>query len=82
MPQVATITSKRQLTIPVKIYKRLGFKSGQKVVVYETDNGLKIEPLLSLVEKLAGSVKLPKRFKGKSVEEMIKIARKERFSKR
>lgn len=82
MPQVATITSKRQLTIPVKIYKQLGFKSGQKVVVYETDNGVKIEPLLSLVEKLAGSVRLPKRFKGKSVEEMIKIARKERFSKR
>jgi bifunctional DNA-binding transcriptional regulator/antitoxin component of YhaV-PrlF toxin-antitoxin module len=81
MSQIATITSKRQLTIPVDIYRYLGFKAGQKVIVSKSGTGVKIEPVLSLLDKLAGSVKIPRRLKGLSAEEIIKIARKERFNK-
>lgn len=77
MEQLATITSKRQLTIPVSIFRKLNLVEKEKVFVMEEDGIIKIIPALSLLDKLAGSVKVPKRFKGLSSDEMIKKAKNE-----
>ncbi|PIQ69948.1 hypothetical protein COS55_02495 [Candidatus Shapirobacteria bacterium CG03_land_8_20_14_0_80_40_19] len=75
----ATITSKRQLTIPVELFKRLNFKIGQKVTVSEEAGALKIEPMEALLDRLAGSVKIPKRFAGLGLEEIVDRAKAEYF---
>ena len=60
MPHLATITSKRQLTIPVGIF----------------------QPARILIEELSEAVSLPKRFKGLSVDKIIKKAKQEYFTER
>lgn len=82
MFQIATITSKRQLTIPVSTFRRLGFEEGQKVLVTEIDGAMQIKPVINLVESLAGSVDVPKRFKDLTPDKMIKRTKKEYFSKK
>ena len=82
MMKIATITSKRQLTIPVSFFKHLALKAGQKVIVSQEDNFIKIEPALSIVERLAGSVKRPTRFKKMSLSKIINKAKKEYFKQR
>ena len=79
MNYLATITSKRQLTIPVELYNELAYKEGQKVVISKTDEGFKIESALALVDRLAGSVKVPKEYKNLPVEKIITKAKKEYF---
>lgn len=76
---MATITSKRQLTIPVKIFRKLGLQDGEKVQVSEENGSIKITSYLKLLDELAGSVKLPKRFKGLPIDEVIKRAKDEYF---
>ena len=75
MQQTATITSKRQLTIPVEIFRQLGLKQGRKVIVSVENEVIKITSAVSLVEKLAGSVKVPGEFKGMLVEQIVKRAK-------
>lgn len=82
MNYLATITSKRQLTIPVALYQQMNFRQGQKVVIYKTDSGMKIESALSLVDRLAGSVKIPKRFKNLTADQIVAKAKKEYFKER
>ncbi len=77
---MATITSKRQLTIPAKIFRKLGLKEGEKVKVVEENGSIKITSYFKLLNELAGSVKLPKRFKGLSIDQVIEKAKKEYFS--
>lgn len=77
-----TITSKRQLTIPAKLAKKLNLKSGEKVSISEKEGSIIITSQLALVEKLAGSVKLPKRWQGKDIDEVIELAKYEHFKKK
>ena len=82
MTNLATITSKRQLTIPVEVFKKAKLAQKQKVLV-EVDNGLvKITPAAYFVEQLAGSVKVPAKFKGLSMNQIIAQAKKDYFSKK
>lgn len=81
MTYTATITSKRQLTIPVAIFKELGFTIGEKVILIQEDEGIKIKSQRALLRKLAGSVKVSKRFKGLTPDQMIEKARDEYFKK-
>ena len=81
MLQVATITSKMQLTLPVSIARKIGLKSGQKVAVSEKEGKITLTPIRSLIEELAGSVTVPSKLKGKSVDGIIHIAKSEHFSK-
>ena len=69
--QIATITSKNQLTLPVDIVRKIGLKVGQKVIVSEEGGKVVITPAEDLVEELAGSLKMPKKWKGRSMEEII-----------
>lgn len=79
MTHTATITSKRQLTIPVELFKKLGLKENQKVLVRENKGVLEIESALAAVERLTGSVKMPKRFQGMDLDKIIEKAKDEYF---
>jgi AbrB family looped-hinge helix DNA binding protein len=50
MGEVATITSKKMVTIPAKIMKRYGLSQGQKVSFVEVDGAIMLVPVLSLKE--------------------------------
>lgn len=39
-------------------------------------------PALALIDSLAGSVKIPKRYRGLSLKEIVRKAKRERFKKR
>jgi len=43
------------------------------------DGVIKVEPAVDLVRRLAGSVKVPKRFRGMAIDEVIEKAKKEYF---
>ncbi len=81
MDQLATITSKRQLTIPSLIFRHLNLHSGQKVHVSTDNNSIIIKPAISLVENLAGSVSLPPKYKGLSLDQTIKKTKQDYFKK-
>lgn len=82
MRQLATITSKRQLTIPVRIFEKLALGEGERVVVAEEKGKIIIRPAKNLVEELAGAISLPKRFKGLSLEKIIQKAKREYFARK
>lgn len=79
MSQMATITSKKQLTLPSALFKKAGFKVGQKVIVTEENGSLKLTSAERLVEELAGSVPIPKKWQGKALDQIIDEARDEYF---
>lgn len=79
--ETATITSKRQLTIPATIFKRMGLLEGQKVVVFEEEGMLRIESARALLDRLDGCVKVPVRFKNLPIDKIIKKAKEEYFKK-
>ena len=80
--QTATITSKYQFTVPMAIVRRLGLKSGQKVVVSEEKGRVVLTPSRKLVEELAGSLKMPKKWKNKNLDEIIESSKTEYFKKK
>lgn len=77
MQKVSTITSKRQLTIPSQIFRAVGLKEGQKVLVEDRDGTVVVKLAHDVVDRLAGSVKLPPRFRSLAIEEIIRRAKKE-----
>lgn len=81
MLQTVSVTSKRQITIPAAIYSKLRLEKGQRLIVFTEKDRIVMEPAEFLIEKLAGSVSVPKRFKGKTLEQVIQEAKQEYFSK-
>ncbi|RLC34658.1 hypothetical protein DRH14_02430 [Candidatus Shapirobacteria bacterium] len=82
MTYYATITSKRQLTIPTAIYKQSGLTKSQKVIV-SIDNGIiKIQPALDFVNQIAGSFQLPPKYKNKNISQIIQTAKKSYFKRK
>lgn len=82
MTQIATITSKKQLTLPTLLFEKAGFKIGQKVVVSEKDGRLILTPAEKLVEELAGSIPIPKKWQGKNIDQVIEEAKDEYFKEK
>lgn len=82
MTQMATITDQRQLTLPIALFYNNMFTAGEKVVVETLDDGIKITSALKLVQKLAGSVPIPQKFKGMPIDEIIKKSREEYFQRK
>ena len=70
MQKISTITSKRQLTIPSQIFQAVGLKEGQKVLIEDKDGAVIVKPASDVVDRLAGSVKVPARFVALGIEEM------------
>ena len=79
MAQIATITSKKQLTLPAAVFKKAGLKIGQKVIVSEENGHLLITPAERLVEDLAGSVSIPAKFKGGDIDKAIEFSKEKYF---
>lgn len=77
MQKVSTITSKRQLTIPSQIFQAVGLKEGQRVLIEDKEGTVVVKPANDVVERLAGSVKVPMRFVSMGIEEIIRRAKKE-----
>lgn len=82
MNYIATITSKRQLTIPVALFKKAKFAKGDRVLFEEENGKILLRSATALVEELSGSVKIPKRFYGLDADELIKKAKEEYFNKK
>lgn len=76
MYQTATITSKRQLTIPAEMYRKMNFEKRQKVILSLEADIIRIEPAVDLVERLAGSLSVPPAYRGKDVEAIIAEAKR------
>lgn len=84
MDYMATITSKRQFTIPARLFKKAGYKPQQKMLVRLLDpkNGvITISPMIKLVEKLAGSVTISDEYKGLDLDQIIEKSKYDHFSK-
>ena len=81
MNQLATITSKNQLTLPAALFRKAGFRIGQKVIVTEENGSLNIIPAERLIEELGGILKPIKKWKGKSNEDIIEQSKMEYFRK-
>lgn len=81
MNYLGSITSKRQLTIPISVFNDTKFKIGQKVIIKKMGDAIVINPASTLVEKLAGSIAIPTRFKGVSPDQILSIAKSEHFKK-
>ncbi|MBI4089761.1 MAG: AbrB/MazE/SpoVT family DNA-binding domain-containing protein [Candidatus Levybacteria bacterium] len=79
MNQNATITSKMQFTIPINIARKVGVKSGEKVNVSEENGRIIIAPVKNLLKELAGSLSLPKTWKGKDIDSIIKESKQRHF---
>lgn len=79
MTQMATITSKKQLTLPAELFRKAGLRVGQKVIVSEENGRLVLTPAEKLVEELAGFLSMPKKWKGKSLNRIIEESTEEYF---
>lgn len=82
MTYTATITSKRQITLPAALFSDLGLKQGQKLVITKRGNELVMKSALDAINKLCGSVKRPVDYKDMDIDEMIEKAKYEYFSKK
>lgn len=81
MTKTATITSKRQITIPAALFSKVGLAERQKVLISEEEGKLVITPIVGLIEKLAGSLEVPNRWKGKDIDTIIEESKAEYFAK-
>lgn len=82
MQQMATITGKMQLTVPMKVAGKIGLKNGDKVMISDNLGKIIITPAKSLIEELAGSLSMPKKWQGKKVEQIIEDAKAEHFKEK
>ncbi len=82
MAHLATITSKRQLTIPSALFSKAKFSKGDKVIIEESNGDIRITSSANLVEKLAGSVSVQKHLRGVDLNKAVKIAKKSYFKRK
>ena len=78
--QTATITSKGQITIPVKIIKQAKLKKGQKLIFTLENNIIHMESATDMVKRLAGSLVLPKKYQEIDLDTLIKQAKQSHAS--
>jgi AbrB family looped-hinge helix DNA binding protein len=79
MLQTVRITSKRQITIPVKIFNQLDLNKGDRLIVEVDSNRIIFQKAQQLLDELAGSLGIPQRYKNKSLDFIIREAKKEYF---
>lgn len=77
-----SISSKKQITLPSKIYHKLGIKMGDKLsLIYnEGTDHIVLKRQDDLLKSLNGRLKLPKKLKGVDVNKAINISKKKYFS--
>lgn len=75
MTYTATVTSKRQITLPIKLFADFGIEPGDKLTITKSSEGLLVRRQVDLVNRLHGSVKLPKKYRDLSVGDLIREAK-------
>ncbi len=75
MLQTVRITNKRQITIPVRIFNQPGLNQGNKLIVEVNSNKIIMQKAQLLLDKLAGSLKTPVRYRNKSLDFIIREAK-------
>lgn len=82
MLQTVKISSKRQITIPAKVYDALNLSEGDRLIVELHENKIVLQKAQTLLDEVAGSVELPERYRGKSMEFIIRDAKSEYFKRK
>ena len=80
MLKTATLTSKRQLTLPKEVFVRMTSIPSRKFSIEFEEGKLILTPIDYLIDQLAGSLTAPSKWKNKSTEEIIAQSKKEYFS--
>ena len=77
----ARITSKKQLTLPAKLFRAAGLKEGQEIAISLENGRLVLTPPEQMVEQLAGILNdaAPSEWKGRDIDLIIEEARKTYF---
>jgi AbrB family looped-hinge helix DNA binding protein len=70
MVDIATITSKGQVTIPVSIRKSLGLSKNDRVVFLKKDKIVELRPVVDFLS-LEGSVKSRKKYTDKKADKAV-----------
>lgn len=81
MSKTVRITSKRQLTIPIELFDKMGLKQGQNLLAEERNGSLTLTPVEQRLKELRGSVKVPKKYAGLEINDLIEKAKDDYFKK-
>jgi AbrB family looped-hinge helix DNA binding protein len=82
-PEVTTVTSKGQITIPSRLRKQYGLEQGTKLMVVPTDHGLVLQkPELPSVEEFQQRVKERAETVDLSIDEVTELVDEARGSDR
>ncbi len=74
---IATVSSKSQVVLPKHLLEALGVNRGDRVLIYSDENEIRMKPIHgSIVDSVAGKVKIPDRLKGVSFDEVMRVTRK------
>lgn len=79
----ATVTSKRQITIPVRLFKNKNLKKGDKLNFFEEENRIIIQRDIDIVrelQKMNFSNRKIKTPKNKSVDDIINESTEKHYS--
>lgn len=79
MLQTVRITSKRQITIPSKIFSQLNLNEGDRLIVEADSKRIVMKKTQQVLDEVAGFLNIPKKFKKKSLDFIIREAKKEYF---
>jgi len=82
MLQTVRITSKGQITIPAKVAKALGLKKGDALLMELNGDKIIMSRQQKILDELAGSIELPKKYQRRSLEFIISDAKQEYFSRK
>ncbi|MBU1016906.1 MAG: AbrB/MazE/SpoVT family DNA-binding domain-containing protein [Patescibacteria group bacterium] len=80
MLKTVRITSKRQVTIPSKIFKALNLDEGGFLIAEKSHGSIILTPAENLVGRLSGVVKVPEKYKNMSADDIIRESKKEYFN--
>ncbi|MBV9279421.1 MAG: AbrB/MazE/SpoVT family DNA-binding domain-containing protein [Chloroflexi bacterium] len=72
LPKIATVSSKGQITIPIRYARKYGLKKGSKIAIEVKNGAMIFTPYRQIVEQLAGSLKpsVSKKRQGKEVRDL------------
>lgn len=82
MTYTATITSKRQITLPIQLFRDLKLKQGERLVIKKTDTGFQVESQETILNRLQGSIKVPNHLKIIDVDEAIRTGKENYFKEK
>ena len=80
MLQTVRITSKRQITIPVKIFNQMGLIKGDQLVLEYSNENIIMKKSQQLLDEVAGIIIPPKKYQNKSIDFIIRDAKREYFT--